>query len=96
MSSLKYHGTLPVCGIPILLETYDDKVPNPNRDQGESIPRSTPTFDLLGVGKAGPCSKVSGPLAISLGKQLVYLAWGRAYIILKAAQSSKGFLSLSL
>lgn len=33
-------------GIPILLETYDDKVPNPNRDQGESIPRSTPTFDL--------------------------------------------------
>lgn len=27
-------------------ETYDDKVPNPYREQGESIPRSTPTFDL--------------------------------------------------
>uniref|UniRef100_K1PF79 Cadherin EGF LAG seven-pass G-type receptor 1 n=1 Tax=Magallana gigas TaxID=29159 RepID=K1PF79_MAGGI len=33
MSPLKYHGTLPVCGIPILLETYDDKVPNPYREQ---------------------------------------------------------------
>lgn len=46
LSPLKYHGTLPVCGIPILLETYNDKVPNPDREQGESIPRSTPTFDL--------------------------------------------------